>query len=166
MYTYIYIYSYVSWCELEMMALFMAAHNLRIHGILIDLPNRMLLWELLEDRLAWFPAGWHKVGTCPPQERLNRGIYLLYVILRKKRNPMWHYLLVVSIIHVSNLFLQRLKVHSWCFPDDKLLYLSCFDKLWHIQKSGPNCPWLCAWQAAAGYGLQWWLLVKFWEVSR
>lgn len=47
-----------------------------------------------------------------------------------------------------------------------LLYLSCFDKLWHIQKSGPNCPWLCAWQAAAGYGLQWWLLVKFWEVSR
>ena len=52
MYTYIYIYSYVSWCELEMMALFMAAHNLRIHGILIDLPNRMLLWELLEDRLA------------------------------------------------------------------------------------------------------------------
>lgn len=32
---------------------------------------------------------------------------------------MWHYLLVVSIIHVSNLSLQRLKVHSWCFPDDK-----------------------------------------------
>lgn len=48
----IYIYSYVSWCELEIMALFMAAHNLTIHGILIDLPNRMLLWELLEDRLA------------------------------------------------------------------------------------------------------------------
>ena len=167
MYTYIYIYSYVSWCELEIMALFMAAHNLTIHGILIDLPNRMLLWELLEDRLAWFPAGWHKVGTCPPRERFLAESLFTVCDFEKK----WEILCDIIYWLFPSYTYQISFYRDWTCTLDvslmiNLLYLSCFDKLWHIQKSGPNCPWLCAWQAAAGYGLQWWLLVKFWEVSR